>query len=254
MNSSLSVRSLSFSGTSLAVVMRSGEPFWFARQLADVLEYGRGDAIHKLISDAPDVFVDGEDIITVVGDELRELKGLDVATTSSGGHKIPSNAPSVTLLSESGVFMVLLKSNQPKALSFARWLTREVLPQIRKTGSYGSSSAHEDHERRLSRLERFVSGKSYLQPSSESYDDIYSEIERVVRAMVSNGDYGVWVRGDFVLVNTTCLHEAWSKYSSTSRPSVNMAGRVLARNRKHRVRETVNLENRRVNTYRLCLH
>jgi len=41
-----------------------------------------------------------------------------------------------TVVSESGLYSVILRSDKPEAKSFKRWVTREVLPAIRKTGSY----------------------------------------------------------------------------------------------------------------------
>lgn len=40
-------------------------------------------------------------------------------------------------LTESGVYKLIFKSNKPKAEEFANWVTDEVLPSIRQTGSYG---------------------------------------------------------------------------------------------------------------------
>lgn len=39
-------------------------------------------------------------------------------------------------LTESGLYMLLMRSNNPNAKSFQLWVTKEVLPSIRKTGSY----------------------------------------------------------------------------------------------------------------------
>lgn len=41
-----------------------------------------------------------------------------------------------TFVTETGFFEVLLYSNSPKVKPFRRWVTKEVLPSIRKTGSY----------------------------------------------------------------------------------------------------------------------
>lgn len=40
------------------------------------------------------------------------------------------------LINESGLYSLILKSKMPNAKKFKRWVTSEVLPQIRKTGSY----------------------------------------------------------------------------------------------------------------------
>lgn len=43
---------------------------------------------------------------------------------------------SVYLINESGLYSLILKSKLPTAKKFKRWVTSEVLPAIRKTGSY----------------------------------------------------------------------------------------------------------------------
>ena len=42
----------------------------------------------------------------------------------------------VTLINESGLYSLILSSKLPQAKAFKRWVTSEVLPQIRKTGGY----------------------------------------------------------------------------------------------------------------------
>ena len=41
------------------------------------------------------------------------------------------------LINESGLYALILSSKLPSAKKFKRWVTSEVLPSIRKTGSYG---------------------------------------------------------------------------------------------------------------------
>lgn len=40
------------------------------------------------------------------------------------------------IVNESGFYSLILRSDMPKAKEFKRWVTSEVLPQIRKTGGY----------------------------------------------------------------------------------------------------------------------
>lgn len=47
------------------------------------------------------------------------------------------------LINESGLYSLILSSKLPNAKKFKRWVTSEVLPQIRKTGSYQSQQAIE---------------------------------------------------------------------------------------------------------------
>ena len=42
----------------------------------------------------------------------------------------------MTIINESGLYSLILSSKLPQAKAFKRWVTSEVLPQIRKTGGY----------------------------------------------------------------------------------------------------------------------
>ena len=46
----------------------------------------------------------------------------------------------VILINESGFYSLILRSEMPKAKQFKRWVTAEVLPQIRKTGGYSPNN------------------------------------------------------------------------------------------------------------------
>lgn len=61
-----------------------------------------------------------------VGDDERGVNRID----TPGG---PQNA---VMVSESGLYALVLRSDKPNAADFRRWVTREVLPAIRKTGTY----------------------------------------------------------------------------------------------------------------------
>lgn len=46
------------------------------------------------------------------------------------------NGTNLTLINESGLYSLILKSKLPQARQFKRWVTHEVLPSIRKHGAY----------------------------------------------------------------------------------------------------------------------
>jgi prophage antirepressor-like protein len=49
-----------------------------------------------------------------------------------------SGNPNVTIVNESGLYSLVLGSRKPEAKAFKKWVTSEVLPAIRRTGSYGA--------------------------------------------------------------------------------------------------------------------
>lgn len=58
-----------------------------------------------------------------------ESKGVCQADT-------PGGRQNVTVVDEAGMYEVVLRSDKPEAAEFRRWVTREVLPAIRKHGGY----------------------------------------------------------------------------------------------------------------------
>lgn len=62
-----------------------------------------------------------------------------------------------TIINESGLYKVILRSDKPGAKKFTRWVTHEVLPSIRKTGSYIHLAAQ---------LQRSITIDDYLRAAS----------------------------------------------------------------------------------------
>lgn len=48
----------------------------------------------------------------------------------------PGGLQEMTVINESGLYSVVLRSDKPEAKAFKRWVTHEVLPSIRRTGAY----------------------------------------------------------------------------------------------------------------------
>lgn len=59
----------------------------------------------------------------------------------------------LTLINMAGVYDLALSNNTPKAEKFQQWVFREVLPSIRKTGSYDISSRRRENEYQQQLLE-----------------------------------------------------------------------------------------------------
>jgi anti-repressor protein len=55
-------------------------------------------------------------------------------------------AQATTIINESGLYDVILRSDKPEAKRFRKWVTAEVLPQIRRTGGYIPVTAEDDEK------------------------------------------------------------------------------------------------------------
>ena len=88
----------------------NGEPWFVLKDVCVVL----GIADHK-----------------VVARRLDEDEVCQTPLTDSLGRE-----QETTIVNESGLYNVILRSDKPEAKPFRKWVTSEVLPSIRKTGSY----------------------------------------------------------------------------------------------------------------------
>lgn len=98
------------SGAQVRTVTIDGAPWFFATDVCAVLE------------------------ITNVGNVLARLDDdeKDSIRLTDGNRGNPNRA----IISEPGLYAVILRSDSPAAKPFRRWVTGEVLPALRRTGSY----------------------------------------------------------------------------------------------------------------------
>jgi prophage antirepressor-like protein len=109
-----------FESQEVRFVLVGGEVYFVAKDIAHILGYQ--DTAHAILD-----HIDKEDTITDI--ELRR-KGKEL---SQGHFDLITRA---IYTNESGVYALIFGSTKPEAKTFKRWLTKEVLPSIRKTGSY----------------------------------------------------------------------------------------------------------------------
>lgn len=116
-----SIQRFDFRGAALRTLTdENGEPWFVAKDVCDVLGYMNAS---KAIND----HVDQEDKLN--NESLSSLG-------QRGGW----------LVNESGLYSLVLSSKLPTAKEFKRWVTHEVLPQIRKTGGYIPTSESDSDE------------------------------------------------------------------------------------------------------------
>lgn len=97
--------------TTVRTVLIDAEPWFVARDVCEVV----GISKHR-------------DAIARLDDDERASTAVDTL----GGPQ------QMAIVNEAGVYSLMLISRSPKVRPFKRWLTHEVLPQLRKTGQYGS--------------------------------------------------------------------------------------------------------------------
>lgn len=136
-----SVTPFNFGENSVRVIVIDDLP-WFV--IVDVCRALEISSPHNVVS-------------RIDGDALRQAEVID----SRGRTQITN------VVNEPGLYELVIRSDKPEALRFRKWIFEEVLPQIRKTGSYGrpqsqldilagAVQALQDQERRVLALEKML--------------------------------------------------------------------------------------------------
>lgn len=126
------------------------EPWFVGRDVAKILGYANpNDALAK--------HVDEED------------RGLAKCDTLGGIQEM-------MIVNESGLYSLILSSKLEGAKKFKRWVTSEVIPQIRKTGSYHAPKTYAEALRRLAdeaeKMEALQKQNQLMQPKAEFFDAV----------------------------------------------------------------------------------
>lgn len=109
---SAQVTPFTFGAHAVRVIQRDGEPWFVAADVCAALNY--------------------KNTTQAVADNI-DADERSICQIDRGG--------SLVLINESGLYALVLRSRKPEARKFAKWVTREVLPAIRKTGRYEAAEA-----------------------------------------------------------------------------------------------------------------
>ena len=134
----------SFEEHPITTVTYRGRPAWIARQIGDAIGYAQqGKRFVTRITGAwADEFIGGRDYLVLTGLELELFKSL----IELGTDPVPSRAPSLLLLFESGLHLALTKTSKPVGKRLRRFMVDELLPQIVRDGCYSPERAVRDGE------------------------------------------------------------------------------------------------------------
>lgn len=108
---SAQITPFSFNSHAVRVIQRDGAPWFICADVAQVLGYRDASNAGRVLDD--------------------DEKGTHNLSTPGGDQR-------VTIINESGLYALVLRSRKPEARKFAKWVTSEVLPSLRKTGGYGT--------------------------------------------------------------------------------------------------------------------
>lgn len=132
-----------FKSNEVRVLLKDGEPWFVGKDVADALGYSNSTKA----------------VIKHVDEEDKTQIMIDIKAESQNGTVLKKGIKGktkTTIINESGLYSLILKSKLPAAKKFKRWVTSEVLPSIRKYGKYEIGSKKDEFEK-LSRMKEIIS-------------------------------------------------------------------------------------------------
>lgn len=115
------IRKFDFRGASLRTLTdEAGEPWFVLKDCMSILDLGNPTETVKMFDD----------------DEFSTTEVIDSIGRRQQAY----------IISEPGLYRLVMRSRKPEAKEFQRWVTHKVLPQIRKTGGYIPTSESDSDE------------------------------------------------------------------------------------------------------------
>jgi len=111
------IQPFTYEDHTVRVVTIDGEPWFVLADLCKVLDLAKPSRVAMRIAD--------------------DMKGAHLMSTPGGDQEM-------TIVSEAGMYEVIIRSDKPEAAAFRRWVTSEVLPSIRKHGGYHTDQKIEE--------------------------------------------------------------------------------------------------------------
>jgi anti-repressor protein len=138
-------------------------------ELTKIFDY-QGSQVRTVLKDGEPWFV-SKDVCDILELDLTQIRRLDEDEKDLYSIQTPGGKQAVSVVNESGLYNLVLGSRKPEAKAFKRWITHEVIPQIRKTGSYFPTSKNEliaaGYKAALELIEE-------MKPKAEQYDKFIS--------------------------------------------------------------------------------
>ncbi|NKG39217.1 BRO family protein [Acinetobacter johnsonii] len=95
--------------------------------------------------------------------DIKNVHTSRFSMNEKGIHSLytPTNGgtQNITFINEENLYRIIFRSNKPEALNFQNWVFSEVLPSIRKTGSYSARQTAFDELNRLCMQEKLSKEK-----------------------------------------------------------------------------------------------
>ncbi|SCQ72891.1 BRO family protein [Propionibacterium freudenreichii] len=194
----MSVIPFSYDDHPVRVIERDGEPWFVASDVCRVLSI-RTDSIRSI------------------------LEADEVGTTNPNTIGVAPGGRDPLVISEAGLYSLVLRSRKAQAVPFRRWVTHEVIPSIRKRGMYATPDAVEamlaDPDvmiRTLTELKAQRAKVAQLQPKADYVDAFVADEDlRLLRNVAKSIGVQEGALRDALLAHEWIYVEESSRWSNS---------------------------------------
>jgi anti-repressor protein len=169
------LQTFNFSNQSVRIVIVDDNPWWVLADVCGVLGIGNPS------------------MVDFDRDEVRTLR-------------ITEGGPERRIINESGLYSMIMRSRKPEARTFRKWVTSEVLPQIRRTGSYGIQQLS-----RMEILQLALKAEQELQAANAKLIEQKPLVSLAENCIQANNVLTMQQAGDILGMGRTSFFEALRK-------------------------------------------
>ena len=156
---------------SIRIIGTTEEPWFSAKDIATQLGYKQPE---RAISDN----IKDESFKAKLGDLIDKFKPGNRPGLENQGISLKGNAKNSIYINEAGVYAMVFGSTLPSAVAFKSWVLKEVLPSIRKTGSYQVNE----------QVQRLTSEVASLKLISDQSTLVIEEQKKIAQAAQAKAD------------------------------------------------------------------
>ena len=103
-----------------------------------LFEHEKFGSLRVVRSEQGDPWFVGKDVCVCleIGNSRDAVASLDDDEKGVGIIDTPGGKQEMSIVSEPGLYSLILRSRKPEAKAFKRWVTHDILPSIRRSGGY----------------------------------------------------------------------------------------------------------------------
>lgn len=190
------IQKFDFKGAPLRTLTDKAEESWFvAKDVCDILGTDTRD-LHKIL-------------------ESDEITNVDSIHIAQNGGKAP------LIISEPGLYRLVMKSRKPEAKEFQRWVTHEVLPSIRKHGGYMAGQERMTPEQMALASMRWLQSKvdeQAKQLKAQEGKVLFANAVETARTSILVGDFAKILKSNGIDIGHGACSPGSASMDGSSRP------------------------------------